>query len=233
MHRALKHYCWIRELVPHAVPALIDKSEQYNTLSFESLRPAEHIDATSLLNATAVLAEFHAAAIERTSGGMPKGSLLDFESPRRKPLLEAFGSRNTNSPIRIDDLDRVFELAASGPSCVYKDANFRNMLNSKGRIYFVDFDDLTKAPIGYDLAKLWMTLKMSDPLLPNQTLLSCLATYNHRLSVKTNLEELSVWLELNWLLTQRYVGTNYLNRWPDLRPNEVAKAFVRWQNRRN
>ena len=46
-------------------------------------------------------------------------------------------------------------VAADGPAAFYKDANPRNFLiTPAGHPVTIDFDDLTLAPFGYDLAKL-------------------------------------------------------------------------------
>src|SRR6202044_86507 len=49
-----------------------------------------------------------------------------------------------------------------GPAAFYKDAHPRNFLIPPGRPRVpIDFDDLTLAPFGYDLAKLVVTLAMT------------------------------------------------------------------------
>ncbi len=51
--------------------------------------------------------------------------------------------------------------ACGGPAAFYKDANPRNFLITPAGPVTVDFDDLTLAPFGYDLAKLVVTLAMT------------------------------------------------------------------------
>ena len=58
---------------------------------------------------------------------------------------------------------------ADGPAAFYKDANPRNFLiTPDGLPVTIDFDDLTLAPFGYDLAKLVVTLAMTYGALPGE-----------------------------------------------------------------
>jgi Ser/Thr protein kinase RdoA (MazF antagonist) len=68
---------------------------------------------------------------------------------------------------------------ADGPAAFYKDANPRNFLiTPAGATMMVDFDELTLAPFGYDLAKLVVTLAMSYGALTVGQISTALSTYN-------------------------------------------------------
>jgi hypothetical protein len=68
------------------------------------------------------------------------------------------------------------------PSAVYKDANIRNFLLTDDGPAIVDFDDLTLAPFGYDLAKLVVTTAMTHGPTTEEAVLAALDAYNRQTS---------------------------------------------------
>ncbi|MGH3754923.1 MAG: phosphotransferase, partial [Pseudonocardiaceae bacterium] len=75
-------------------------------------------------------------------------------------------------------LHRMPMPAAGLPVAIYKDANIRNFLLTDTCVALVDFDDLTLAPFGYDLAKLVVTTAMTHGPLDPRRLEAALEVYN-------------------------------------------------------
>lgn len=86
--------------------------------------------------------------------------ISDFVTPRRNLL------RHLSVPV------------AALPAAFYKDANIRNFLLTDDGVAIVDFDDLTLAPFGYDLAKLVVSVAMTYGRLDPHDVEHALATYN-------------------------------------------------------
>jgi aminoglycoside/choline kinase family phosphotransferase len=92
----------------------------------------------------------------------------------------------------------------------------------------VDFDDLTLAPFGYDLAKLIVSAAMTYGRLPKSTLDDCLNAYNdaaqtacdpYDVDLGCSFEDLVQYSEIHHVLTSGYLGRHgYIHTWPDARP---------------
>ncbi len=88
----------------------------------------------------------------------------------------------------------------------------------------IDFDDLTLAPFGYDLAKLIVTLAMTYGPLPAARIAAALGAYNAatrhcRRLIPVTWEELMDWAEIHHILTSRYLGrAGYPHGWHEVRP---------------
>ena len=156
-------------------------------------------DALGRLHAAAHRHALHLATISQPyrAGNM---LITDFVSPRRRALQR--------QPVPYQGL----------PTALYKDANVRNFLITTDGVALIDFDDLTLAPFGYDLAKLIVTTAMTfgEPgNIPNT-----LAAYNARISPNAcPASHLRCYAELHHDLTVGYLGRNgYRHRWTDLRP---------------
>ncbi|QVQ53378.1 phosphotransferase [Spiractinospora alimapuensis] len=107
----------------------------------------------------------------------------------------------------------------------YKDTNIRNVLITRSGPMLVDFDDLTLAPFGYDLAKLLLSAAMTYGHLPSNIYATALAAYNDGVQAEGEpasacpWNDLAQWLELQHLLTIGYLGHNgYRHRWDAVRP---------------
>jgi hypothetical protein len=158
--------------------------------------------------------------------------------PVRGPMLPSFPHRRVDAVARELRAGNVpgSELmsaahaqrllaGADGPAAFYKDANPRNFLITDGLAVTVDFDDLTLAPFGYDLAKLVVTLVMTYGALPGEQIAAALCAYNtaaarHCAALSgVTWTELMNWAEIHHILTSRYAADGrYPRRWHEMRP---------------
>jgi Ser/Thr protein kinase RdoA (MazF antagonist) len=116
---------------------------------------------------------------------------------------------------------------ADGPAACYKDANPRNFLiTPDGTPVTIDFDDLTLAPFGYDLAKLIVTLTMTHGPIPGTDITEALSAYNlaangHYPALPyVTWDDLMGWAEIHHILTARYADDGrYPFTWDQTRPS--------------
>lgn len=113
------------------------------------------------------------------------------------------------------------------PAAIYKDANLRNTLLTDTGVALVDFDDLTLAPFGYDLAKLIVSTAMTHGRLPDGAIDAALAAYNRAAhGVRPPAcppELLRLYTEIHHRLTARYLGRNgYRHDWAHVAPWPTA-----------
>lgn len=210
---AAAHWAWLAELdCGIRVPDLLAVEE--HKLVFEYLghqQPGsadlgDLAQALGQLHAAAYTAELGMAILNRPHRVSPHLTIQDFVSPRRELL------------------SRTGLAVASSPAAFYKDANIRNFLLIDGGVAIVDFDDLTLAPFGYDLAKLVVSTAMTNGRLDPRAIDDALAAYNAQtanFSDKTacQLDQLQLYAELHHQLTARYLHRNgYRYAWPDVRP---------------
>jgi hypothetical protein len=164
-------------------------------------------DALGRLHAAAYTRQLHAARLDqpfRTPGGLV---ISDFVTPRREIL-------------------RRLRVPVTGlPAAVYKDANIRNFLLTDTGVAILDFDDLTLAPFGYDLAKLVLSTAMTHGHLDPRHLQAALEAYNARTAeagghtATCTPQRLRGYAEVHHLLTARYLHRNgYTHPWPEIRP---------------
>jgi hypothetical protein len=159
------------------------------------------------LHAAAYTRQLHAARHDEpfpASDGMVIG---DFVTPRREALHRI--------PVPVAGL----------PVAFYKDANIRNFLLTDDGVAIVDFDDLTLAPFGYDLAKLVVSTAMTHGHLDPRKVEEALEIYNTHTAqaggdtTTCSPERLRVYAEFHHLLTARYLHRNgYSHAWPVVRP---------------
>ncbi len=209
---AVAHHAWLAELGSVRVPALRTFAE--HELVFEHLGPGhpgpQHLDmlaeALGRTHSAAYTAHLHRARLDQpftTSAGLV---IADFISPRRTAM--------DRMPLPVNDL----------PVAFYKDANIRNFVITNDSVAIVDFDDLTLAPFGYDLAKLTLSTAMTFGHINCETIERALEIYNaHTAHPHTetacSMHQLRHYLELHHQLTARYLHTNgYRHPWPDVRP---------------
>jgi aminoglycoside phosphotransferase (APT) family kinase protein len=127
-------------------------------------------------------------------------------------------------------------MEAHGAAAFYKDANPRNFLiTPEGSLVTIDFDDLTLAPFGYDLAKLIVALAMTHGPIPAADIAVALTSYNeaaarHCQSLPgVTWEELTGWAEIHHILTSRYATDGrYPYRWDQARPGPAPEGESSW-----
>jgi Ser/Thr protein kinase RdoA (MazF antagonist) len=218
---ATAHREWLAKLECGVrVPALL--SAEPDELVFEHLghwQPGpDDLDllaqALGRMHAAAYAGQLHAAQLDEPFSG-PHGLVIcDFVTPRR------------------DALDQMRLPVAALPAAFYKDANIRNFLLTEEGVAIVDFDDLTLAPFGYDLAKLVVSTAMTHGSLDPHGVDQALMTYNTHTArsdgdTACSPEQLRLYAEFHHQLTARYLHRNgYHHAWPDVRPwrePEVAR----------
>ena len=216
---ARAHWDWLAGLTAGVrLPALQTATAQ--ELVFEHLG-SRHPTPDDLGIVAAALGRLHAVAYHRHLHAAqldkpfptPDGLVIsDFMAPRRIALDE--------TPLSVIGL-RV---------ALYKDANIRNFLLTDDGVAIIDFDDLTLAPFGYDLAKLIVSTAMTHgPLDPREVELA-LETYNTHTAqtgphTTCSMRRLRVYAEFHHQLTERYLGRNgYRHAWPEVRPWREPKA---------
>ncbi|MGI5152336.1 phosphotransferase [Plantactinospora sp. CA-294935] len=220
---AAAHHDWLTGLESGVrIPHLITRTSHH--LAFERLpgRTPRVADlprvasALGRLHDAAYWKELHSARLDQPHATSIGLVLPDFAGPRRDALHRA--TRLTG--VDLAALDTVLDRTGSLTS-FYKDPNLRNYLvDEEKNVAVVDFDDLTLAPFGYDLAGLLVTASMTYGRLEQRILTNCADAYRAAIAPSLcDLEELRQYAELHHLLTLRYLGTNgYRHPWPTVRP---------------
>lgn len=156
-------------------------------------------DALGRLHDAAHARHLHAAVLDApfSTGGI---TIADFVTVRRASLAR--------QPVPHHTL----------PVALYKDTNIRNVLITGAGVALVDFDDLTLAPFGYDVAKLVVTTAMTHGVAGDVQ--ATLAAYNARVGPNAcPPARLHAYAELHHTLTSRYLGRHgYQHAWPQVRP---------------
>jgi Ser/Thr protein kinase RdoA (MazF antagonist) len=227
---AQAHHRWlsIAATPPLCLPRIIARGPRQ--LTFERVA-GRHAQPEDLATLAALLGNAHgttwtsALRNARLDQPYPLGgslSISDFLSPRLAVL-----ERQGHIPAAAGT--RVLRDAAEGPAAFYKDTNPRNVLITRSGPVVVDFDDLTLAPFGYDLAKLIVTLAMTSGPLPPGRIGQALSAYNTAAAAHaahlgtTTVRQLLAFSELHHAFTARYLGRGgYRHLWPDLRPSSHA-----------
>ncbi|MFI8499743.1 phosphotransferase [Streptomyces sp. NPDC085524] len=228
---AARHHAWLSEHVrPLRLPALSVVGP--TSLTYERIdgRPARPEDLPSL---AALLGDAHGAAWTsdlrpaalNTPHRFRDGTAFDdYIGPRQTALRKRLEQGHLPDQTAVQAMLGLLEKTAEGPTAFYKDSNPRNFIVTEaGDIYTVDTDDLTLAPMGYDLAKLIVTLSLTYGPLPAPAIDAALLTYNEaaerhatRLGT-TDRERLDDLLALHSVLTAPYIGRNgYRYAWPRL-----------------
>ncbi|WP_422738625.1 phosphotransferase [Micromonospora sp. WMMD729] len=219
---AAAHHAWLVGLRSGVrLPTLVACGTRH--LVFERL--SGHVPGVEdLPRAAAALGRLHAAAYRQalraarldrphiTSTGLV---IPDFASPRQAALHLAAAAAGIHASIIDAVLDRTGD-----PAAFYKDPNIRNYLANSNEAAVVDFDDLTLAPFGYDLAGLLVTASMTYGRLADRLIARCLRAYRVAVAPQIcSLADLKRYAELHQLLTLRYLGRNgYRHPWPAVRP---------------
>ena len=182
---AVRNYTWLRKKTPSLLlPQLLDVGNA--SLGFEHVA-GRHAHPSDLPHLAELLGRIHAEAwaAELRLARLDQpwkaavGVLPDYLSTRRQALDRRVEAGHIASDGQLVRLLRTLERTAAGPVAFYKDSNPRNfLLNTTGTVYAVDFDDLTLAPFGYDLAKLLHTLTLTHGRLSASRIHTARDTYN-------------------------------------------------------
>jgi Phosphotransferase enzyme family len=120
------------------------------------------------------------------------------------------------------------------PASIYKDANVRNVLMTGDGVALIDFDDLTLAPFGYDLAKLIVSAAMTYGHLPADIAEGALTVYNQAAydasypGTGCTLELLRLYADIHRELTAPYLGRNgYHHDWAQVSPWRTEQVHPR------
>ncbi len=229
---AAANHHWLAALgVP--VPKLYTQPLGEKHLEFDHVtgRHAQPSDLLALadllgwLHRTAYITDLHRARLDRPHTTNTGLTIPDFLSPRRTPITTLLTCGLVPSPpFTAEQAMRELQAAAHGPACLYKDSNPRNFLIAtsagEARCVLVDFDVLTLAPAGYDLAKLVVTLTMTHGPLPTAQVHTALTAYNTALTHGTtglnpvSWTALMTWASVHHILTSPYLGRGgYRHTW--------------------
>lgn len=227
---AAAHHQWLASLGA-PIPQLCAIGEEY--LEFDHVT-GRHAQPRDLLQIAELLGRLHRAAYttdlhharldhpHTTSTGL---TIPDFLTSRRRVITTLLTSGTVPStPFTAEQAVRELEAATHSPACLYKDSNPRNFLITTtartAECVLVDFDILTLAPAGYDLAKLIVSLTMTHGPLPATQVRAALAAYNTALTDDSTGLEPVPWAALmtcasiHHILTSKYLGRGgYLHHW--------------------
>ncbi|MFC9329199.1 phosphotransferase [Kitasatospora sp. NPDC057015] len=225
--RAVAHHTWLDGLgmpVPHLI-AHHPQALEFQHLTGRHALPRDLPAVARLLGQThtaAHRAALHAAHLDHDFDLPGIGTTAAFTSSRTARVRQVMASRSVPGPaFTTDQAVHVIESAADEPAAFYKDSNPRNFLITPTTITALDFDDLTPAPFGYDLAKLLVTTAMTHGPLPPGLTTEALAAYNQTAQYPCNPARLADWMEIHHILTSPYLGRNgYSHSWHTLRPIE-------------
>ncbi|MGI5274167.1 aminoglycoside phosphotransferase family protein [Nonomuraea sp. CA-218870] len=186
---------------------------------------ADTLDVAAVLgraHAAAWHSDLHRALLTTTHPLDGAHHMADFVSPRiaalrRRTEAGLIGEQQVTAAVQ------ALLAASPAPVAFYKDTNPRNVLITADGPVMVDFDDLTLAPFGYDLAKLLVTLAMTHGPLPIEAFTTALACYNQPLIdaglLPVSVDQLLGHADLHHLLTLPYFGQGgYRHPWPSVRP---------------
>ena len=236
--RAEGNYRWLASLgSPLRLPRLLTTAGK--ELGFEPVT-GRHALPADLPALAAHLGQVHAAAhragLHRARLDepfiTPSGHLISgFLTRRLAAVTRALGSGAVpGAAFSTTQAQRLLHCSCTGPAAFYKDANPRNFLLTTSGPVTVDFDDLSLAPFGYDLAKLTVTLAMTYGPLPAWQITAALDAYNAATAANcpqappVTWEQLMAWTEIHHILTSRYKGrSGYLHSWHDLRPRQPRR----------
>jgi hypothetical protein len=240
--RAGANHRWLADLAPPlTLPGLVRQHGTRTDYEHVNGRHAEPQDLEmlaahlGLVHATAYTAELHVARLDQAYVARSGHLIPDFITSRAHVIQARLTAGTVPGPLLgTDTALRLLHEAAGAPAAFYKDTNPRNVLVTPTGLTTVDFDDLTLAPFGYDLAKLIVTLAMTYGPISTQEITRALIAHNVSVTQRSpNLGgvtwgELLAWAELHHILTSQYLGRGgYRYSWHELRPQESLTAEVR------
>lgn len=237
---AEQNYRWLATAVtPIRVPRLL-RAER-DRLSFEYIS-GRHAAPGDLVRIASHLGTLHAAAhtaalsqarLDQPFRTSSRHEIPDFLTSRASAVVRDLGSGLVADPaLSPSQAVALLESASAEPAAFYKDANPRNFLIRPGGPVSIDFDDLTLAPFGYDLAKLVVTLAMTHGPLNPPDVSGAIRAYNTAVSRQApgipplTWARLTDWAEIQHILTSPYRQANYHHDWPDVRPPGLARAAI-------
>jgi aminoglycoside phosphotransferase (APT) family kinase protein len=242
--RALANYSWLASLESAVLlPRLLPTSDAEH-LMFEHV-DGRHVRPENLTLLAVHLGDMHADAYARElhQARLPKRyrtraghTLPGFPDGRIDAVArELRAGQVPDARLTVHEAQELI-MDAHGPAAFYKDANPRNFLiTPEGSPVTIDFDDLTLAPFGYDLAKLIVTLAMTHGPVPAATIAAALTSYNKAASRHcrslhgVTWEELMGWAEIHHILTSRYAADGrYPCRWDQARPGPAPEGASPW-----
>lgn len=231
--RAADNHRWLRGFGPPLrLPQLL--ARQSHHLEFELIY-GRHVVPADLevlaahlgrVHGAAYVKELHQARLDRPYISSAEHVIPDFVTSRIGAVGDRlrFGSV-PGALLNPESAARLLLRRITRPVAFYKDTNPRNVLITPSGSVMVDFDDVTLAPFGYDLAKLVVTLAMTYGPVPPRAIGRALAAYN--ISVEQTApcisglcwKELIAWAEIHHILTSGYLGYGgYRYSWHRLRP---------------
>ncbi|MDQ3151846.1 MAG: aminoglycoside phosphotransferase family protein [Actinomycetota bacterium] len=219
-HTALANYRWLAGLgTPLRLPRLVGTDRCGIDFEFIEGRPAELADLIALaahlgdVHGAAFVTTLHHARLDEPFITADGHQVPDFLSRRADMLRRRLDERVVPAPrFDADRATALLRAAARAPAVIYKDCNPRNFLITETGAVTLDFDQVSLAPVGYDLAKLIVTLAMTHGTVSRGTIESALSAYNTAASRHdpalgyTGMTELRDWTEIHHILTSRYLG---------------------------
>lgn len=229
---ALANYRWLTELrTPLRSPRLLGTGPRHLEFEFVTGRPAHPADVASLarhlgdVHGCAFVTTLHNARLDEPLATANGHHIPDFLTHRVQALRRRLERRMVPEP--TFDPDQAVALlyhTSRGPAAIYKDSNPRNFLLTAVGTVTVDFDDVSLAPFGYDLAKLIVTVAMTHGTLSRDAAQRALSAYNaaarHHCPAlcPIGMTELRDWAEIHHVLTSGYLGKHgYRYSWHTLR----------------
>ena len=233
-NRAEANYRWLTRLQgPAHLPELRYSGERELCFQHVEGRHAVPADLTMLavhlgdIHGSVHQAELRKAELPRPYRAAGGQVLPSFPVGRLAALERELAAGHVPNPrLTISQACRLIT-SADGPAAFYKDANPRNFLiTPDGTPVTIDFDDLTLAPFGYDLAKLIVTLAMTHGPIHGAAITEALNAYNSAVADHCPTlppviwEELMSWAEIHHILTARYAADGrYPFPWDQVRPS--------------
>ncbi|MEU9832975.1 phosphotransferase [Streptosporangium sp. NPDC048047] len=230
LQRAVAHHAWLSEHAPSLrLPPIVALRAGHIDFAFINGRHALLADVPTVAaalghaHAAAYASDLHRARLTTAHPLPGGGDLADFVSPRVAALRRRHHAGLATSD-ELAALQPLLEPDPDAPAAFYKDTNPRNVLiTASGEPVMVDFDDLTLAPFGYDLAKLLVTVAMTHGSIPPESFTTALTSYNQPLAdaglTPVPLARFIGYADLHHLLTLPYLGRGgYRHPWPTVRP---------------
>lgn len=231
--RAAANYTWLTRLQgPAHLPELRAAGEQ--ALWFEHVEGRHALPADLAMLAAHLgdvhgsvhQAEFRTAELRKPYHAAGGQVLPSFPASRLAAVERQLSAGNAPGATLTARQAQHLINRADGPAAFYKDANPRNFLIAPdGTPVTIDFDYLTLAPFGYDLAKLIVTTAMTHGPLPASDIAQALDAYNKAVrqraaTVPVTWDELMNWAEIHHILTARYASDGrYPHLWNEVRPS--------------
>ncbi|MCV2458270.1 phosphotransferase [Streptomyces sp. ICN988] len=219
---AVRHHRWINaHAKPLRQPTLHTAGP--DTLTFEriegrSVRPEDLPRVAEVLghaHGAAWASDLWYASLDTPHHFHDGATFDDYLGPRKFALRRRYEQGYLPNKAALRAMFGLLEATAQGPCAFYKDSNPRNfIITCTQDIVAVDTDDLSLAPMGYDLAKLVATLHLTYGPLTDQAVTTALLAYNvaaryHDIRLgTTDRGQLDSFLGLHAVLTAPYVGRN-------------------------